>query len=36
VIHGLTAADQIIVNPSDSLVTGTPVRVGGANAGESK
>jgi RND family efflux transporter MFP subunit len=27
VIHGLKPTDQVIVNPSDSLTTGTPVRV---------
>ncbi len=28
VLSGLTATDQVIINPSDSLVDGSPVRVG--------
>jgi RND family efflux transporter MFP subunit len=36
VIAGLKPTDQVIVNPSDSLTTGTPVRVSGANAEGSK
>ena len=31
VIAGLKPTDQVIVNPSDSLTTGTPVRVSGGN-----
>jgi len=27
VTSGLTPADQVIVNPSDSLISGAPVRV---------
>jgi RND family efflux transporter MFP subunit len=33
VTSGLTPADQVIVNPSDSLISGTPVRVTTATAG---
>src|ERR1700734_523317 len=33
---GLKPADQVIVNPSDSLTTATPVRINASNAGESK
>ena len=36
VINGLKPADQVIVNPSDSLITGTPVRVNAPKAGSSK
>jgi len=36
VISGLKPTDQVIVNPSDSLTTGTPVRVNAAKAGSSK
>jgi RND family efflux transporter MFP subunit len=36
VIDGLKPADQVIVNPSDSLTTGTPVRIDGQAAGGSK
>lgn len=36
VIAGLQAADQVIVNPSDSLTTGSPVQVTGAQAGGTK
>jgi multidrug efflux pump subunit AcrA (membrane-fusion protein) len=36
VIDGLKPADQVIVNPSDSLTTGTPVRTNAPKAGESK
>ena len=36
VISGLQPADQVIVNPSDSLTTGTPVRINAAKAGGSK
>jgi RND family efflux transporter MFP subunit len=40
VIDGLKPADQVIVNPSDSLTTGTPVRVNvrinASKAGDSK
>jgi RND family efflux transporter MFP subunit len=33
VIDGLKQADQVIVNPSDSLTTGTPVRINAPKAG---
>jgi RND family efflux transporter MFP subunit len=36
VISGLKPTDQVIVNPSDSLTTGTPVRVNAPKAGSSK
>jgi RND family efflux transporter MFP subunit len=36
VINGLKPADQVIVNPSDSLTTGTPVRIDAQKAGGSK
>jgi RND family efflux transporter MFP subunit len=36
VIAGLQAADQVIVNPSDSLTTGSPVQVTAAQAGGTK
>jgi RND family efflux transporter MFP subunit len=36
VIAGLKPSDQVIVNPSDSLTTGTPVRVNASNAEGSK
>ena len=36
VINGLKPTDQVIVNPSDSLTTGTPVRVNVPKAGSSK
>jgi RND family efflux transporter MFP subunit len=36
VIAGLRPSDQVIVNPSDSLTTGTPVRVNASNAEGSK
>ena len=36
VINGLKPTDQVIVNPSDSLTTGTPVRVNVPKAGRSK
>ena len=36
VIAGLQPADQVIVNPSDSLTTGSPVQVSGAQAGVTK
>lgn len=36
VIAGLQPADQVIVNPSDSLTTGSPVQVTGAQAGGTK
>ena len=36
VINGLKPTDQVIVNPSDSLTTGTPVRIGVPTAGGSK
>jgi RND family efflux transporter MFP subunit len=31
VVSGITEANQIIINPSDSLVSGTPVHVGGSS-----
>jgi RND family efflux transporter MFP subunit len=33
---GLKPTDEVIVNPSDSLTTGTPVRINAPNAGGSK
>jgi RND family efflux transporter MFP subunit len=36
VIAGLRPTDQVIVNPSDSLTSGTPVRVAAGNADGSK
>src|ERR1700733_7642646 len=36
VINGLTPTDQVVVNPSDSLSPGTPVRMSAAQAGGSK
>jgi RND family efflux transporter MFP subunit len=36
VINGLKPTDQVIVNPSDSLTTGTPVRLDAPKAGGSK
>jgi RND family efflux transporter MFP subunit len=36
VINGLRPADKVIVNPSDSLTTGTPVRISVQAAGASK
>jgi RND family efflux transporter MFP subunit len=33
VINGLRPTDQVIVNPSDSLITGTPVRVSAPEGG---
>ncbi len=36
VINGLKPMDQVIVNPSDSLTTGTPVRIAAQAAGVSK
>jgi RND family efflux transporter MFP subunit len=36
VINGLKPMDQVIVNPSDSLTTGTPVRIAAQAAGASK
>ena len=36
VINGLKLTDQVIVNPSDSLTTGTPVRINAPIAGDSK
>jgi RND family efflux transporter MFP subunit len=35
VVSGLTAADEVIANPSDSLVSGTAVRVGKGRGGGS-
>jgi multidrug efflux pump subunit AcrA (membrane-fusion protein) len=36
VINGLKPTDQVIVNPSDSLTTGTPVRINTSKTGGSK
>jgi RND family efflux transporter MFP subunit len=36
VVAGLKATDQVIVNPSDSLISGTPVQLGRPQAGASK
>ena len=36
VINGLTPTDQVIVNPSDSLTSGSPVQVSAPQAGGSK
>src|ERR1700678_13487 len=36
VINGLKPTDQVIVNPSDSLTAGTPVRIDAPQAGGSK
>jgi RND family efflux transporter MFP subunit len=36
VINGLKPTDQVIVNPSDSLTIGTPVRINAPKAGDSK
>jgi RND family efflux transporter MFP subunit len=36
VIDGLKPTDRVIVNPSDSLTTGTPVRINAPKAGGSK
>jgi RND family efflux transporter MFP subunit len=36
VIAGLKSSDQVIVNPADSLISGTPVQVGGGQAGSSR
>lgn len=36
VINGLKPLDQVIVNPSDSLTTGTPVRISVPTVGSSK
>jgi RND family efflux transporter MFP subunit len=36
VVDGLKPTDQVIVNPSDSLTTGTPVRIDAPKAGGSK
>jgi multidrug efflux pump subunit AcrA (membrane-fusion protein) len=33
VLSGLSPADQVIVNPSDSLVDGTPVHLAGNKPG---
>jgi hypothetical protein len=30
VLSGVDADDRVIINPPDSLVAGTPVRIGGA------
>jgi RND family efflux transporter MFP subunit len=35
-INGLKSTDQVIVNPSDSLTTGTPIRINAPEAGGSK
>ena len=36
VVNGLKPTDQVIVNPSDSLTTGTPVRINAQKAGGSE
>jgi RND family efflux transporter MFP subunit len=36
VLNGLKPTDQVIVNPSDSLTTGTPIRINASKAGDSK
>jgi RND family efflux transporter MFP subunit len=36
VVAGLQPADQVIVNPSDSLTTGSPVQISGAQVGGAK
>jgi RND family efflux transporter MFP subunit len=36
VLNGLKPTDQVIVNPSDSLTTGTPVRINAPKAGGSE
>jgi RND family efflux transporter MFP subunit len=36
VINGLKPTDHVIVNPSDSLTAGTPVRINASKAGDSK
>jgi hypothetical protein len=36
VVNGLKPTDQVIVNPSDSLTTGTPVRIDAPQAGGSQ
>ncbi|HTA80945.1 MAG TPA: efflux RND transporter periplasmic adaptor subunit [Terracidiphilus sp.] len=36
VVAGLSQKDAVIVNPSDSLISGTPVQVGVKNDGESR
>jgi hypothetical protein len=36
VINGLKPTDQVIVNPSDSLTAGTPVRINAPKTGDSK
>ena len=36
VVNGLKPTDQVIVNPSDSLTTGTAVRINAPKAGGSK
>jgi hypothetical protein len=36
VINGLKPTDQVIVNPSDSLTAGAPVRIAAQAAGASK
>src|ERR1700733_14614333 len=36
VINGLKLTDQVMVNPSDSLTTGTPVRINAPITGDSK
>jgi RND family efflux transporter MFP subunit len=35
-INGIKPTDQVIVNPSDSLTTGTPVRINAPKTGDSK
>jgi len=36
IVSGLQPTDNVIVDPSDSLVTGMPVRLSGKSAGGSK
>jgi multidrug efflux pump subunit AcrA (membrane-fusion protein) len=36
VISGLKSSDQVIVNPSDSLITGTPIQANAPNMEGSK
>jgi hypothetical protein len=34
IVSGLTARDQVIANPADSLISGEPVRIAGARGNE--
>ena len=36
IVAGVSPDDQVILNPSDSLTSGTPVRVGGDRSGDAK